>query len=148
DAIQVPEIGIAAFFLPDGGEVQQPVLLVDVEHLCDVALAARDRALLAARLEVVEIKMAPVVGLPEPAPLVRSGQEPPVDAAVARLEERFGFLFQDVAHRAGGRVGDSQLLVAVIARRGYERDRRSVRAPLNVPPLAPARDVVAQRGAM
>src|SRR4029450_10730941 len=119
------------------------------DHLRDVALAARDRALLAARLEVVEIEMAPVVTLREPEHLVRSGQEPPVDAAVARLEERFGLLLHDVAASAGRCVRHAELLVTVIPRRGHERHSRSIGTPLHVVPLAsPALDVVAQARAV
>ena len=42
DAIEMPEVRIAALLLPDRDEVEHPVLLVDAQHLRDVALAARD----------------------------------------------------------------------------------------------------------
>ena len=85
-------------------------------------------------LQVVEIELAPVVALGKPDDLVGRRQVAPVDAAVARFEERRDLLLEHVADRAGGGVGDAQLLVLVIARRRHERDVRAVGAPLHVAP--------------
>ena len=74
--------------------------------------------------------MAPVVALREPDDLVRCRQIAPVDAAVARLEERLGLLFQHLADRAGRGIRHAQLLVPVIARRGHERHRRCRRGSI------------------
>ncbi len=89
--------------------------------------------------------MAPVVALGEPDRLVRRREVAPVHGAVARLEERLGFLLEHLADGARRGVRHAQLLAPVIARGRDERDRRSVGAPLHVGPLAAARDVVAER---
>src|SRR5207248_11726085 len=129
---------IAAALAPDADEIHETVLVVAANELRDVALAARDRLLLAPGLQVVQIQVSPVVALGEPDHFARARQVAPVDRAVARLEKRLRFFLEDLADRAGRRVGHAQLLAAVIARGRDERDRRPVGAPLHVAPLAAA----------
>ena len=109
--IEVPEIRIAPLLAADADEIQHPVLLVDAQQLRDVALAAGDRVLQPAALQIVEIQVAPVVAFREPDDLVRGRQIAPVDLAVARLEKRRDALFHQVAHDAARRVGDAELFV-------------------------------------
>ena len=45
DAVEVREVGIAALLLADAEEVDRARLLVDVQHLRDVAFAVRDLVL-------------------------------------------------------------------------------------------------------
>ena len=94
DAIQMAEVRVAPLLAADRDEIELPVLLVDAQQLGDVAVAAGDRVLLAAGLQVVQVEMAPVVALGEPDHLVRRRQVSPVDGAVARLEERLGLLLR------------------------------------------------------
>ena len=90
--------------------------------------------------------MPPVVALAEPDDLLRLRQIAPVDAPVARFEEGGDLLFEHVAHRAGGGIGDAQHFFLVIARGRNVRQVRAVLVPLRVGPFAAAaRHVVAQR---
>ena len=71
--------------------------------------------------------MAPVVALAEPDELLRLRQVAPVDAAVAAFEEGGDLLFEHVADRAGGGVGDAQRLP--LCDRARWRRRRAASHP-------------------
>ncbi len=138
NAIQMTEVRIAPFLASDGDVIEHARLLIDPEKLGHVSVAGRDRVLERARVQIVEIELTPVVAFGEPDDLVRFRQIPPVDAPVARLVERRRRLVEDVADRAGRRVGHAELLMLVIARGGHEREGRAIGAPLHVVPLAVA----------
>ena len=87
DPIEVPEIGVASLLAPDGYEIELAVLLVNAEQLRDIAVAGGDRELLATRLQIVKVEMAPVVALRKPDDLVGRRQVAPVHRAVARSLE-------------------------------------------------------------
>ena len=147
-AIEVTEVRIAAALAADALEEERAAGFVHARQLRDVAVAARDRVLLLAGLQVVHVEVAPVVALREPDRLVRTGQVLPVHLAVARFEERLALLLEHVANGAGGGVGHAQVGLLVIARGRDERHLAAVRIPLHVHPLAAALDVVAERRAV
>ena len=64
--VEVAEVRIPARLLPVADEEDGPGLRVDVPHLGDVSLTARDPAPEAAGGEVVPVKMAPVLPLRPP----------------------------------------------------------------------------------
>ena len=71
DPVEVEEVRIAAFLFADAEEIDHAVLFVDAQQLRDVAFAGRDRVLQLAGVEVVQIKMPPVVALRKPDHFVR-----------------------------------------------------------------------------
>src|SRR5215471_13171362 len=124
----MPEIRIAPLLLADAGEIDRPTLLVHPQHLGDIADPGRYLVLQASGLQVVQIELAPPIALREPENLVRFRKKVPVDATVARFEERRGRFVEYVADGAGLRLGDAELLVFVIARGRDECHLRRVRA--------------------
>jgi hypothetical protein len=73
-AIEVSKIGVAPLLAPDRHEIELAALFVNAEQLRDIAGARGDRELLPARLQVVQVEMAPVVALRKPDDLVDVGR--------------------------------------------------------------------------
>ena len=124
DAVEMLEVGVAAWLLADAEEVDGAGLLVDAEDLRDVAVAVGDLVLELAGGEVVEVEIAPVVALAEPEDFIGGGQIVPVDLAVAALEELGRGLGHDFADFAGGGVGDAEPFLLVFAGGGDEGEVR------------------------
>ena len=138
DAVEVNEIRVAPLLAAHAEEVELAILLVHAQQLGDVPLALGDLVLQLAGLGIVEVEMAPVVALAEPDELLGLRQVTPVDAPVAAFEEGRDLLFEDVAHRAGGGVGDPQHFLFVIARGRDEGELGAFLVPLHVGPFAAA----------
>src|SRR5271163_982951 len=93
--------------------------------------------------------MRPAIALGRPDDFVRRGEVTPIHAAIARFELGGDGFFEHVANGACRGVGDSQLLVLVVARGGDEGELRCVGTPFNVGPFAAAAgDVVTKSGAV
>ena len=149
DAVEVNEVRVASLLPSDAEEVELAILLVDTQQLGDVPLAFGDLVLELAGLGIVEVEMSPVVALAEPEELPGLRQVIPVDAAVAAFKEGGDFFLQDVAHHAGGGVGNAQHFLFMIARGGDKSESGTFLIPLDVGPFAAAAgDVVAQGGAV
>ena len=149
DAVEVPEVGIAAGLLAYAEEVESAGFLVDAKDLRDIAVSVGDLAFELAGGEVVEIEIAPVVALAEPEDLIGFGQIVPVDFAVAAFVELGGGFAHDFADFAGGGVGYAEPLLLVVAGSGDEGEMGVVGREFDVVPGgAAAGYVVAERGAV
>jgi len=65
--------------------------------------------------EIVKIKVAPIIPLGKPDDFVGTGQVVPVHAAPSGFVLRGGGFFEDLAHRAGSGVRNTQLRTLVVA---------------------------------
>ena len=146
DFVEMAEVRIAPALpgIPD--EVECAALVVDAQHLIYVPFPGRDLVLEPPGGEIVEVELSPVVALGEPDHFVGPRENAPVHESVSRLELGRDILTQHVANLSGGGIGDTQDFVLVVARRGDERELRSVGIPLNISPpfVATTDDVIAK----
>src|SRR5215471_9907069 len=104
-AVQVAEIRILARLFSASQKIHNTFLFIHPDKLRHHPIAARDLVLQLAGGEIVEIKVSPVAAFGEPNNFVGASQVMPVrPARPARFILRSYFLFQHVAHLAGGGV--------------------------------------------
>src|SRR5690606_12098190 len=124
-------------------------VLVHPYHLEYGTRAAGQLAVEGARVEVVEIQVAPVIPLGEPEHLASVPEYTPTDALDAALEPRILMFREERADRAGFGIGHAEGGVLVVARAGHECELRRVGAPVDVRPRGTtADDMVADGGPM
>src|SRR5215471_5253819 len=136
------EVRVAAFFPARTEEINQAVFFVDTQDSCDVTFAGRNR-ILELSVEIVKVKLAPIVPLGKPDHLIRVGQVAPVDGTVTGLVVGWNLFLQNVVDVTGRGIRYAQILLFTIARRGYECEMCTVRTPLNVGPDPAANHVIA-----
>ena len=86
-----------------------------MKKLGDIARTARDLILELAGVDVIQIKMTPVVAFREPDEFVRRRKITPVHTTVPRLEEVRCMFVKNLAHIAGLSVRHAQPFIPVIA---------------------------------
>ena len=59
DAIEITEVRILPFLLPDALEIDRATILIDPEHLRHIAFTGRDAVFLEARASIVQVQSVP-----------------------------------------------------------------------------------------
>jgi hypothetical protein len=132
-AIQVLVIRVARCVLAVGREPDTARLLVDAHDPRHVAGARGDAILELPGGEVVQIQMRPVVAIAPPDELVGGRQHAPQIFGVRGVTDlRTALLVEHRAHRARGRIGDTQPHLLVVTRAREERHLGVVIVPLQV----------------
>src|SRR5438093_9961182 len=91
------EVWVASFLLSHGQKIDEPIFLVDAQDLRNITLTPCDRTLQVADLEIVEVKLAPVLTLREPNNLTGARKKSPIRAVLPALEIGGNFFLKDVS---------------------------------------------------
>ena len=90
------EVWVASFLLSNREKIGEPILLVHPQDLRNITLTARDRSLQFSGLEIIEVKVAPVITLREPDHLTGAWKNSPIRAVLPALEKGRHFFLDDV----------------------------------------------------